>query len=312
MRKTCDGRSAAARRLVMQVVVEVVAHGLHPRMQRRERADVVDGEVEPVAGEHAVLEHIAAVYGLQVVEDCLVEEIIARHARVLPVDGRLPAEAAAEYREQADEIADAERERAHGEPERPGEARGKREPRPAPREHEQREQPPEHIGEHERAREPHGQVELLHEREEERPDIVVRRVEHQLAEIRMELPVVGKARDVEHRDHDELRARCCLPADVFYPRQEIVRERARHEGDERERARRLAREARAAHDGREHIRRACTRPHVFLHPAEEKQPKKEKDCKVEEPYLQSFSQQIIECLPGENRRPPHGRMISTP
>lgn len=127
----------------------------------------------------------------------------------------------------------------------------------------------------------------------------------------MELPVVGKARDVEHRNHDELRARCCLPADVFYPRQEIVRERARHEGDERERARRLALRAprtTAASTSAAPVPAPCI-------PASSRKNsrKKEKDCKVEEPYLQSFSQQIIECLPGENRRPLLlGRMISTP
>ena len=298
--------------LVAQVRVKVVARRLHASVQRRERADVLNREVETVAGEHAVLQHIAAMDGLEAVEDRLVEEVILRHARIFPIDARLPAEAAAEDREQADDVEDAERTRADGIPHGPREPRDKGKLRPVPPHDERDRHFPKHEGHEERDREPHGQVKFLHERPKERHHVVVRRIEHQLIEIRMKLAVIREARDVKDRRDEELRAERELPPRVLDFGNEVVQHERRRERERRHRARRLARQPRAAHDGRKDVRRARPGAHVVSHPPEEEQTANEKDCKAEAPCLQSFSQFFVKRLPGKPAGAPHGRMISTP
>ena len=220
-----------ALRLLRQVDVEVIRIGGLARKARRQIADVFRREVEAIAGQHALIEIVGAVDGLHVVENGLIEELVLRDAGVLPVDGRLPAQAAAEDAEQHGDVGQAHAVHAVLEP-----AAAKQGAQAAP----------EDVGEQQGPCKAHGQVVLLHHRDEERVNIVVGPREEHLVEVRVELPVERKARDKEDREHREQHAverehNAPLPA-----RPEIMEQQPRHEAHERQRAGRLHREAEAA------------------------------------------------------------------
>ena len=79
-----------------EVDVEVARIGRTACVERGEALDLLDGEVETVAREEAAVQHIGAIERLEIVEDGFVQEGVVRDAGILPVDGVLPAQAAAE------------------------------------------------------------------------------------------------------------------------------------------------------------------------------------------------------------------------
>ena len=79
-----------------EVDVEVARIGRTACVERGEALDLFDGEVETVAREEAAVQHIGAIERLEIVEDGFVQEGVVRDAGILPVDGVLPAQAAAE------------------------------------------------------------------------------------------------------------------------------------------------------------------------------------------------------------------------
>ena len=184
-------------RFLRQIDVEVIRIGGLARKARRQIADVLRREVEAVAGQHALIEVVGAVDGLHVVENGLIEELVLRDAGVLPVDGRLPAQAAAEDAEQHGDVRQVE----EGQPAEPAHGRGQAHAVHAVLEPAAAKQgaqaAPEDIGEQQGSCEAHGQVVLLHHRDEERVDIVVSAREEHLVEVRVELPVEREARDKE-------------------------------------------------------------------------------------------------------------------
>ena len=233
-------------RFLRQIDVEVIRIGGLARKARRQIADVLRREVEAVAGQHALIEVVGAVDGLHVVKNGLIEELVLRDTGVLPVDGRLPAQAAAEDAEQHGDVRQVE----EGQPAEPAHGRGQAHTVHAVLEPAAAKQgaqaAPEDVGEQQGPCKAHGQVVLLHHRDEERVNIVVGPREEHLVEVRVELPVERKARDKEDREHREQHAverehNAPLPA-----RPEIMEQQPRHEAHERQRAGRLHREAEAA------------------------------------------------------------------
>ena len=306
--------------LSCQVDIEVIGIRRLVREFRGERPNVVRREVKAVAGQHTFIETVGAVAGLHIVEDGFVKEFILRDAGIFPVHRGLPAEAAAKDAEQYDDV----RQIQEGQTAQPAhEARQAHAHKKIFEKfivEERAQDAPEHICQQQSPREAHGQIILLHHRNQQGIEVIIGPRKQHLIEIGMELAVKWEARDVENRERHEQNGvehehTAPLPA-----RPEVVQQKARHKAHERQRPCRLHGKARAAPDGRKHIVASCPCPHIRRHPEDKKHPENGKDCEVKYKYLQSFQDAHIQMLPGKPGRPRkpcghgwhHGRMISTP
>ena len=127
--------------------------------------------------------------------------------------------------------------------------------------------------------------------------VVVRCIEEELVEARVELAVVGEAGSVEDGKHREGNRGRRAPGKAFERRIGEAEEGGREERGERQKPCRLAAEAQAAPDGERDIGSADAAAHVVVQPEDEKKATEREDCKVEKKYPEPSVHEGIKSLP---------------
>ena len=265
-------------RRARKIRIQIIRYRRLAREICRKLTDLVCREVQSVAGLQAPIHRIAAINGLQIIQDCFIEEIILRHAGILPVNCCLPVQAAAKRHQKRKNI------------ESPEECCPVK---PFPdlwqlrqRRHDILSQQPlqctiQHIGQHERTGQAHRQIELLDQRNQKRIHIIICRIEHELIEAGMELAVVRKAchkkhGNDHHREHMDDRLHAALQ-----PRPQNIAQPGRHKRNQHEDTRTLAADSQSAPKSHQNITRPHRVTHIVVHPEDEHKAKQRKDCQVE-------------------------------
>ena len=78
----------------LQICIKIVTIRLPLRQKGSQTANIINREIQPVAGQHPVVQNPGPINRLRVIENSLIKEIILRHSGIFPVHRRLPAETA--------------------------------------------------------------------------------------------------------------------------------------------------------------------------------------------------------------------------